>query len=182
MSLNFGEEYDKKINLEDNSFKTFEGIQIKLNEGDSYEKTSGRPTETDSKQVLLTSKTQVDSVSNDQFNTLKEPIIETLKRDLLQISQKLKFVLVPQNASNFRQLYNCNNQIKVGDLWGPLLLCLSLSLLLFSSANDSKGVVFVQIFTIFWFGGLVVTYNALFLGATMYNLFNKVRYFKVFVC
>jgi hypothetical protein len=110
MSLNFGEEYDKKINLEDNSFKTFEGIQIKLNEGDSYEKTSGRPTETDSKQVLLTNKTNVDSVSNDQFNTLREPIIETLKRDLLQISQKLKFVLVPQNATNIKQLYNCNNQ------------------------------------------------------------------------
>jgi hypothetical protein len=33
--------------------------------------------------------------------------------------------------------------------------------------NDDKGKLFVLIFTIFWFGGIVITYNAKLLGANM---------------
>lgn len=109
MSLNFGENYDKKINIEDINFKTFEGVQIKLNESFGSDKISGRPTDTESKEILPTSEPKIDRVSNNQLNTLREPIIETLKRDLIQIYLKLRFVLVPKNATNIKELYNCKN-------------------------------------------------------------------------
>ena len=63
-------------------------------------------------------------------------------------------------------------------MWGPLLLCLILSLLLFSSTKDQKGFVFVLVFFIFWFGGVIVTYNAHFLGANMYLLYKERSLFQ----
>jgi hypothetical protein len=42
----------------------------------------------------------------------------------------------------------------------------------FGSSGDvhnSKGLIFVIIFFIVWIGGLIVTLNAQFLGAKMYN-------------
>ena len=105
MALNFGNYENKKIELDDNNFKTFEGIQIKLNEN-LNEDTNTRTT-IDSKQILLQSPS--DSISDNQtLNTLKEPIIDTLKRDLYNIKEKIKFVLLPKSTDNYKQLYNCN--------------------------------------------------------------------------
>jgi hypothetical protein len=58
-----------------------------------------------------------------------------------------------------------------GDLWGPLLVCLTLSILLSITAPDEQGaLVFAAVFFVVWFGAAVVTLNAQLLGGTMYVL------------
>eukprot|EP00386_Alphamonas_edax_P013552 GDKI01041844.1.p1 GENE.GDKI01041844.1~~GDKI01041844.1.p1 ORF type:complete len:157 (+),score=44.06 GDKI01041844.1:2-472(+) len=54
--------------------------------------------------------------------------------------------------------------LKQWDLWGPLFLCLTLSIILFFQASDQKTLVFSLIYVIVWFGSCVVTVNALLLG------------------
>jgi len=52
-----------------------------------------------------------------------------------------------------------------GDLWGPLLLCLTLSVILWVEAHaDQKKIVFSLVFMIVWLGSCVVTANAFLLG------------------
>ena len=114
MALNFGEDFEhKKIELDDQNFKTFEGFQIKLNDSSSSEKGSERTTGIESKEVLLLANSQVEPKSDHPLNTLKEPILETLKRDLYNISEKIRFVLLPkENDANFKHLlYNCKFRI-----------------------------------------------------------------------
>ena len=52
-----------------------------------------------------------------------------------------------------------------GDLWGPLLLCLMLSVVLSLKAPaDQTSLVFAAVFVIIWCGAFVVTLNAKLLG------------------
>jgi len=91
--------------------------------------------------------------------TLDEPILTTLKRDLFRIYNKLKHVITPRLSSRkIEELYNW-------DLWGPLLFCFLLAISLSNEKNESS--TFVIIFSIFWIGGLVVTFNGKFLGANI---------------
>lgn len=56
----------------------------------------------------------------------------------------------------------------IGDLWGPLLVCLTLSILLSITAPEEQGaLVFAAVFFVVWFGAAVVTLNAQLLGGTM---------------
>merc|ERR1712146_293319 len=56
----------------------------------------------------------------------------------------------------------------MGDLWGPLLVCLSLSILLSLSAPSEQGaLVFAAVFFVVWFGSAIVTLNAQLLGGTI---------------
>ena len=58
--------------------------------------------------------------------------------------------------------------VRSGDLWGPLLLCLMLSVELGMSAPEGQAeLVFAAVFFIIWFGAGVVTLNAQLLGGTM---------------
>ena len=54
------------------------------------------------------------------------------------------------------------------DLWGPLLICLSLSIILSikAQANDAANV-FAAVFVIMWLGSFIVTLNAQLLGSTI---------------
>lgn len=57
--------------------------------------------------------------------------------------------------------------IKLGDLWGPLVLCLLLcATLSIRTESDSKTII-TSIFVIMWVGSLVVFINANFLGSEM---------------
>lgn len=54
---------------------------------------------------------------------------------------------------------------RAGDLWGPLLLCLMLSVVLSLKAPaDQTSLVFAAVFVIIWCGAFVVTLNAKLLG------------------
>ena len=54
------------------------------------------------------------------------------------------------------------------DLWGPLIFCLLLSLLLsFNARPEQKDVVFSGVFAIVWIGEAVVTLQIKLLGGNM---------------
>ncbi|KAG0363673.1 hypothetical protein BG005_009093 [Podila minutissima] len=90
------------------------------------------------------------------IDTLDEPVSETLLRDLRNVGAKLQQVLYPKGRKDI---------LKDWDLWGPLLMCLTLSIVLSMRAQaDQKITVFTWIFVIVWLGSAVVTVNAKLLG------------------
>lgn len=93
-------------------------------------------------------------------NTLDEPIISTLLRDLKAIGRKIAIVAVP--------CLGRDNELRDWDLWGPLLLCLIMAIVLGSNAtSEQSGTVFSAVFALVWLGSAVVTLNAKFLGAKL---------------
>lgn len=101
--------------------------------------------------------------------TLDEPVSETIKRDLKTIGVKLKLVMLP-NASQEDTI----SELRKWDLWGPLLLCLVLSIVLSMAAPDEQAsTVFSSVFVIVWCGAFVVTLNAQLLGGNI-SMFQSV--------
>ncbi|EWM24535.1 terbinafine resistance locus protein [Nannochloropsis gaditana] len=95
--------------------------------------------------------------------TLDEPVWQTVKRDLTQVGSKLQVVLLPRENQD-----GVLKKLKDWDLWGPLLVCLTLSILLSITAPEEQGaLVFAAVFFVVWFGAAVVTMNAQLLGGTM---------------
>ncbi|MEQ2300821.1 Yip1 member 6 [Ameca splendens] len=68
------------------------------------------------------------STRDDEFSTLDEPVKETILRDLRAVGNKFIHVLYPKRSSAL---------LRDWDLWGPLLLCVTLALLLQGGAADS---------------------------------------------
>ena len=94
------------------------------------------------------------------LGTLDEPVSVTILRDLNMIGTKMMCVLNPRKA-NIQTL-------KDWDLWGPLILCLTLATLLSLFAPyEQKSLVFASVFVIIWVGAAVVTANALLLGGNI---------------
>lgn len=59
-------------------------------------------------------------------------------------------------------------RLKDWDLWGPLILCLALAVILSIKApTDQASLVFAAVFSSVWVGGTVVTINAQLLGGTI---------------
>ena len=95
--------------------------------------------------------------------TLDEPVSETIMRDLREVGAKLKLVVLPR-ASQAGVL----ERLKEWDLWGPLLVCLTLSMSLCFAAPDSqRALVFAAVFVVVWAGAAIVTLNAQLLGGTI---------------
>lgn len=96
------------------------------------------------------------------FNTLDEPIRETILRDLKAVGVKFAHVLFPKEKKAL---------LKEWDLWGPLLLCTFMAMILQSegSADNSNdgGPEFAQVFVIVWVGSMVVTLNSKLLGGNI---------------
>lgn len=65
---------------------------------------------------------------DDEFSTLDEPVRETVLRDLRAVGKKFVHVLYPKRSAAL---------LRDWDLWGPLLLCVTLALLLQGGAADS---------------------------------------------
>lgn len=87
-----------------------------------------------------------------EFNTLEEPILNTINRDLKIVKEKFYSVLVPSKRQNISRDW---------DLWGPMFICVALSLLL---QGNNKGPQFTQVFTLAFFGSFIVTMNIKLLG------------------
>lgn len=66
---------------------------------------------------------------DDEFSTLDEPVKDTIMRDLRAVGNKFIHVLYPKRSSAL---------LRDWDLWGPLLLCVTLALLLQGGAADSE--------------------------------------------
>ena len=107
--------------------------------------------------------------ANDSLLMLDEPVTTTILRDLKRIATKLKIVLLPIDRSSSSSNNNNNNttlkELRDWDLWGPLILCIALSLHLSITAPDGQGsLIFSAVFFIIWVGAAVVTINAQLLG------------------
>mmetsp|Transcript_11179 Transcript_11179/g.24840 ORF Transcript_11179/g.24840 Transcript_11179/m.24840 type:complete len:196 (+) Transcript_11179:254-841(+) len=97
--------------------------------------------------------------------TLDEPVMDTIMRDLNQVGSKLKVVLLPLGNDSRNTVIQ---RLRDWDLWGPLLVCLLLSITLSITApGDSASLVFAAVFVIVWFGAAAVTMNAQLLGGTI---------------
>ncbi|GAA5845989.1 hypothetical protein JCM11251_001714 [Rhodosporidiobolus azoricus] len=89
-------------------------------------------------------------------DTLDEPVSETIMRDLRAIGNKIVQVLHPSSD---------NAVLKDWDLWGPLIFCLTLAILLSTNAPADQSLpIFTGVFVIVWLGSVVVTLNAKLLG------------------
>uniref|UniRef100_A0A6U2BJ79 Protein YIPF n=1 Tax=Hemiselmis andersenii TaxID=464988 RepID=A0A6U2BJ79_HEMAN len=115
------------------------------------------------------------NMSERMETTLDEPVSVTLKRELRNIGDKMYKVVLPNSK------LNSANELRNWDLWGPLIICLVLAIMLSSgsasgqyggkgskhSAADQNAVVFASVFVIVWFGAAVVTVNAVLLKGSV---------------
>lgn len=63
---------------------------------------------------------------------------------------------------------NMSEGLRDWDLWGPLVFCLLLSLLLsFNAMDNQKSLVFSGVFAMVWIGEAVVTLQIKLLGGNM---------------
>ncbi|XP_072482585.1 protein YIPF6 isoform X5 [Notamacropus eugenii] len=98
---------------------------------------------------------------DEDYSTLDEPVKETIIRDLKAVGKKFVHVMYPKKS---------NALLRDWDLWGPLVLCVSLALMLQGGSADSKedgGPQFAEVFVIIWFGAVVITLNSKLLGGTI---------------
>ena len=103
-----------------------------------------------------------------EYSTLDEKISETILRDLKVIIHKIKCVLLPQYQKDK------SKEIRNWDLWGPLLICFSLCLILtFGNSKINEDSSFVLIFCIVWIGGFIINLNAKILNV-------NIGFFQVF--
>ncbi|KAF7996354.1 hypothetical protein HCN44_001986 [Aphidius gifuensis] len=96
------------------------------------------------------------------FNTLDEPIRDTIMRDVRAVGNKFYHVLYPKDSKSI---------LKEWDLWGPLVLCTFMALVLkgddsINNVNDG-GPEFAEVFVIVWIGSIVVTLNSKLLGGNI---------------
>ncbi|ETP20427.1 hypothetical protein, variant 2 [Phytophthora nicotianae CJ01A1] len=104
------------------------------------------------------------SLPSAEENTLDEPVSTTILRDLRLVGGKLRVVLMPSNTSE-----ETLKALRDWDLWGPLLLCLTLSIMLSVTAPAAQSaMVFTGVFVVIWVGAAIVTINAQLLGSSMY--------------
>jgi protein YIPF6 len=85
-------------------------------------------------------------------------------RDGKAVLKKVRDVLWPSKS------FTENDAVtKDWDLWGPLVFCMLLSLLMSIRASENQPqVVFTGIFTLVWLGEAVCTLNLKLLGGTVY--------------
>jgi len=111
-----------------------------------------------------------------QFNTqlreatLDEPVFTTIWRDVKRVLQKLFHVMVPRTFSRESQGIDA---LRDWDLWGPLIICLLLSIFLYvgsgfqTATDDTKAAIFAASFVIVWAGAGIITLNSYLLGGTL---------------
>jgi len=100
-----------------------------------------------------------EDVRQGRYGTLDEPVRKTIMRDVRSIAEKIQYVMNPQ-ARHERA-----SRLQDWDLWGPLILCLALGVMLSAQASDSDqaSYAFADLFFIVWGGSAVVTLNAVLL-------------------
>ncbi|EZG88386.1 Yip1 domain protein [Gregarina niphandrodes] len=90
---------------------------------------------------------------------LDEPIRDTIRRDLMAMGKKFEYVCSPKSWSEE------GGVLRQWDLWGPLILCLILSVSSWLKAEKSeKRAVFSFLYVFYWLGSWVVVANVSLLG------------------
>lgn len=112
------------------------------------------------------------SPPSDSPISLDEPISQTILRDVRSVWKKMVYVLKPQSA------YDAGAGLKDWELWGPLFLCIALSLILFFSTNGGisattievqkeRRFAFALVYIFVIAGSSIVTLNAQLLGSRL---------------
>ncbi|KAL6093949.1 hypothetical protein STEG23_002167 [Scotinomys teguina] len=94
-------------------------------------------------------------------STLNESVRHTIMRDLKAVGKKFMHVLYPRKS---------NTLLRDWDLWGPLILCVTLALMLQKSSVDGEkdgGPQFAEVFVVVWFGAVIITLNSKLLGGNI---------------
>ncbi|ORE10620.1 Yip1-domain-containing protein [Rhizopus microsporus var. microsporus] len=92
-------------------------------------------------------------------DTLDEPVSVTIMRDVKKVANKSLQVLHPNGDRNV---------LRDWDLWGPLIFCLILAIVLSVEAPKEQAMpIFTGVFVIVWAGAAVVTVNAQLLGGAV---------------
>ncbi|CAH2315520.1 YIPF6 [Pelobates cultripes] len=97
----------------------------------------------------------------EDYSTLDEPVKDTIMRDLRAVGNKFLHVMYPKKSTAL---------LRDWDLWGPLVLCVTLALMLqgsYADSKDSGGPQFAEVFVIIWFGAVVITLNSKLLGGNI---------------
>merc|ERR1711892_1440965 len=93
-------------------------------------------------------------------DTLDEPVLRTLLRDVKMVLNKFLQVMMP-----WRRRVDV---LQDWDMWGPLILCMTMAFLLRSNAKASEQEwVFTGTFVLVSVGAAVVTVNAQLLGGNI---------------
>ncbi|XP_003748065.1 protein YIPF6 [Galendromus occidentalis] len=95
------------------------------------------------------------------LNTLDEPIMTTVMRDARSIVNKFVNVYTPKKQ---KQL------LRDWDLWGPLMICVVLAVILQTSAGSSNSEAvphFAELFVMVWGGAALVTLNTILMGSQL---------------
>ncbi|KAK6172567.1 hypothetical protein SNE40_016197 [Patella caerulea] len=108
--------------------------------------------------------------SDDELSTLDEPVKDTVMRDLRAIGTKFFHVLYPKTSKTL---------LKEWDLWGPLILCVYMAMML--QGNTSGQPEFAEVFVIYWIGAVIVTLNTKLLGGNI-SFFQSVCVLGYCVC
>ncbi|CAC5399599.1 YIPF6 [Mytilus coruscus] len=113
----------------------------------------------------------------DEFNTLDEPVKDTILRDLKAVGIKFWHVLYPKQSKTL---------LKEWDLWGPLVLCVFMAMMLEGSHGENEkvsdgGPQFAEVFVIYWVGAMVVTLNTKLLGGNI-SFFQSICVLGYCVC
>lgn len=102
------------------------------------------------------------NIGEPDFNTLDEPISDTILRDVRAVGKKFFHVLYPKEKKSL---------LKEWDLWGPLVLCTFMAMILQGSAETANsndgGPEFAEVFVIVWIGSMLVTLNSKLLGGNI---------------
>ncbi|XP_071868140.1 protein YIPF6 [Bombus fervidus] len=106
---------------------------------------------------------QKSNLGEPEFNTLDEPIRDTILRDVRAVGRKFYHVLYPKEKKCL---------LKEWDLWGPLVLCTFMAMILQGSSDTANnfndgGPEFAEVFVIVWIGSMVVTLNSKLLGGNI---------------
>jgi len=104
-------------------------------------------------------------VSEGEFNTLDEPILQTITRDLTAVGRKMLGALMPTPSKNLL--------MKEWDLWGPLILCTYIGLML-QGMDDSSGYQFTELFSLVSLGTAAVTYQLIYVSNAKLSVFQSV--------
>eukprot|EP01016_Furgasonia_blochmanni_P037913 TRINITY_DN4518_c0_g3_i3.p1 TRINITY_DN4518_c0_g3~~TRINITY_DN4518_c0_g3_i3.p1 ORF type:complete len:268 (+),score=31.06 TRINITY_DN4518_c0_g3_i3:200-1003(+) len=130
-------------------------VNVKIADDRGYYPEAGEPAV-----LQRTDSLAVDEQAIANAATLDEPISQTLRRDIVMIGRKIKHVLWPNtNRERFESL-------KDWDLWGPLIFCLLLGVMLSFDSNAEGDLIFGIVFMIFWGGSVFVTLNSRLLKGT----------------
>ena len=91
---------------------------------------------------------------------LTETIWETLQHDLLEVKSKVMIVVNPKADTE--------HALRDWDLWGPLILCLFLTVVLSITAPSGQTtLLFTGVFSIITFGSAIVAINLILLGTSV---------------